>query len=274
MATTYNNPITRIPDSGLRLTNFQEIIYGMINHNVSSAAYNITAAGTNQATAYQLNSVINEIDTAAAGTGVALPYTKGLSKTTPFQTCYVINNGANALNVYPANGTSDAINPTTSSGTVVVVPAGGTTLFVSARPYYWESLGSFGNTINLAYNTNSATSAATLTAANVTGGINETVLNMTGTLAAGATATTPTAALWLAAIPNAYVGYSYVLRIINSSSANFAWTVGLGSGVTNPNTSTLTIAQNTWREFLVNVTNVTSGSQAMTITSIGTGTNS
>jgi hypothetical protein len=121
------------------------------------------------------------------------------------------------------------------------------------------------------YSTNTATSATTLLAASLTGAADEVVLNMTGTLGAGAVATTDTAANIIAAIPQAqrYPGATYKLRIINSSSGAFAWTVAGGSGVTV--TGTATVAQNTWREFMV-----TLGSTLTTVTlqSIGTGTNS
>ena len=123
--------------------------------------------------------------------------------------------------------------------------------------------------VNSAYKTNAATASAVVAAASLTGGADETVLNMTGALAAGANLTTDTAAAIIAAIPNRYPGQTYKLRIVNSSSGAFAWTVVGGAGVTV--TGTATIAQNTWREFLV-----TLGASLTTVTlqSIGTGTNS
>jgi hypothetical protein len=124
---------------------------------------------------------------------------------------------------------------------------------------------------NYVYGTNAATSATTLNASSLTGAADEVVLNMTGTLAAGATATTDTAANIIAAIPQAqrYAGATYMLRVINSSSGAFAWTIAGGSGVTVSGTAT--VAQNTWREFLV-----TLGANLATVTlqSLGTGTNS
>lgn len=124
---------------------------------------------------------------------------------------------------------------------------------------------------NDVYGTNPATSATTLAASSLTGAADQVFLNMTGTLAAGAVATTDTAANIIAAIPQAqrYAGGTYKLRIINSSSGAFAWTIAGGSGVTV--TGTATIAQNTWREFLVTV-----GASVATVTlqSVGTGTNS
>lgn len=123
---------------------------------------------------------------------------------------------------------------------------------------------------NLAYHTDTATSATTATAANLTGGAVAAVLAMTGALTAAATVTTDTAANIIAAIPAAqrYVGYTYSLTIINESSGDFAWTVAGGTGVTI--TGTATVAQNTWREFLVTIASETT----VTLQSIGTGTNS
>ncbi|HEY6924777.1 MAG TPA: hypothetical protein VI653_14985 [Steroidobacteraceae bacterium] len=124
---------------------------------------------------------------------------------------------------------------------------------------------------NYVYGTNAATSATTLSAASLTGAADEVILNMTGALAAGAVATTDTAANIIAAIPQAqrFPGANYKLRIINSSTGAFAWTVAGGSGVTV--TGTATVTQNTWREFMVTLGNSLT---TVTLQSIGTGTNS
>ncbi len=123
---------------------------------------------------------------------------------------------------------------------------------------------------NAAYNTNSATAATTLTGAQMTGGFANVALAMTGALAAAADATTDTAANIIAAVPvsQRYVGFTYVLRVINESSGAFAWTVVGGTGVTV--TGTATVAQNTWREFMVSIATTTT----VTLQSIGTGTQS
>lgn len=58
----------------------------------------LTATGKNQATALQLSSQWNEVDTVAAGTGVLLAsYVPGQAQT-------VFNASANPLNVYPPPG--------------------------------------------------------------------------------------------------------------------------------------------------------------------------
>lgn len=123
---------------------------------------------------------------------------------------------------------------------------------------------------NIDYNTDAATANKTLPAVELTGGAVENVLVMTGTLTGGATATTDTAANIIAAIPQAqrYVGFTYKLRVINQSSGAFSWTVAGGTGVTVNGTKT--IAQATWREFMVSIATATT----ITMQSIGTGTNS
>lgn len=121
------------------------------------------------------------------------------------------------------------------------------------------------------YYTNTATSAVTVLAAQLMLG-DLVVLNMTGTLGAGANLTTDTAANMAAALagygtaPTATI--AYILRIINSSGGAFSWTVVGGTGVTVNGTAT--IAQNTWREFLVTI----SGGNTVTMQAIGTGSQS
>jgi hypothetical protein len=119
------------------------------------------------------------------------------------------------------------------------------------------------------YNAVSGNTPLTLLAAKIAGA-QEVTVNLTAALAGAGTVTTDTAANIIAAIPvtlnGSAVGVSFRLRIINSSSGAFAWTVAGGTGVTI--TGTATIAQNTWREFIVTVT----GAATVTLQSIGTGT--
>src|SRR5260370_13342007 len=61
-----------------------------------SVSDTLTAVGTTQATALALTSEINRLTTVAAGTGVSLP------AAVPGLTVYVINHGANPLQVYGA----------------------------------------------------------------------------------------------------------------------------------------------------------------------------
>lgn len=121
-----------------------------------------------------------------------------------------------------------------------------------------------------AFSTAANTTAFTATVAQVTGnGIaGFDVFTLTGTLGAGANLTTPTAAAWIAALPMLKSGTSYTLRIVNSSSGAFAWTVVGGTGVTV--TGTATIAQNTFRDFVVTVN---SSAGTVTMQNVGSGTN-
>ncbi|MGN6657081.1 MAG: hypothetical protein ACTHJ9_17310 [Rhodanobacter sp.] len=118
---------------------------------------------------------------------------------------------------------------------------------------------------NEQYNTNGATSAATATAASMAGS-NDCTLNMTGTLAGAANLTTATAAALIAQAGNAPVGSSWRVRIMNTSSGNFAWTLVGGTGVTVNGTAT--IAQDAWRDFQVAV----GANSTITMQAIGGGT--
>jgi len=64
-----------------------------------STTTNLTALGTNQATALALPADVNIVGTTAASTGVILP-----ASPTPGDNVFVYNGGANALSVYPSTG--------------------------------------------------------------------------------------------------------------------------------------------------------------------------
>lgn len=90
---------------------------------------------------------------------------------------------------------------------------------------------------------------------------------LTDLITSGATAlTTPSAAALLAATPNGQIGMSYVLRIINTNAGTL--TITADASITT--TGTMTIATNTWREFVITFTSATTA----TMKSIGTGTTS
>jgi hypothetical protein len=107
----------------------------------------------------------------------------------------------------------------------------------------------------------------TLTGANMAGA-NSVIINLTNTLGGAGTLNSATAAQIIAAWPNAQIGESYLMRVINSSAGAFAWTLTTATGVTL--TGTMSIAQNTWRDFQVTMT----GAATVTIQQIGTGTTS
>jgi hypothetical protein len=119
------------------------------------------------------------------------------------------------------------------------------------------------------YNTDTATDDVALAAAKVTGAEDIVVLGLTGALGAGKNAQLPTVAAVVAAMGRTpAAGSSYRLRVINSSSGAFAWTVTTNTGWTLA--GTMTIAQNTWREFIITFASAT----AATLQSVGTGTHS
>lgn len=109
----------------------------------------------------------------------------------------------------------------------------------------------------------STASALTLTAAQLLGG-----LILRDPNGAGRTDTFPTAALLKAAVPGCQVGTAFRFIIRNTADAAETITAAVGTGITLSGTAT--IAQNNTKEFLAVFTNVTPGSEAVTIYSIGT----
>lgn len=217
----------------------------------------VSAAGSSQGTATQLSAAINTVSTVSAGQGVNLPASApGLQVT-------VINTGANPLLVYPAQGASDTINGVAAATGVSLFP-GVAAQFNCTATGAWTTQP--GTTKNAAFNTNTATAGTTLTAANITGGASSVDLAMTGTLGGAVNAQLPTVAAMVAALHSPTVGTSFRLRIVNESSANFAWTVTTNTGWTL--TGTMSIAQNTWREFVVTLNSLTTA----TLQSVATGT--
>jgi hypothetical protein len=83
------------------------------------------------------------------------------------------------------------------------------------------------------------------------------------------TDTTPTAAALVAALPQdlRQVGGVFFLEITRTDAAAVALTIAGGTGVTV--TGTATIAASTNRTFLCYFTNVTAGSEAITLYSLG-----
>lgn len=205
-----------------------------------------SAAGTTQATGTALTEGINSIGTVGAGSGINLPPSAAGVVVT------VINAGANPLLVYPAQGATDTINGIAATIGVSILP-GTTAVFNCTVAGAWTTQPA--TTKAAAFNTNTATAGATLTAANVTGAVNSVDLALTGTLGAGANAQMPTVAAMTLAMHTPTIGSSFRLRICNQSSANFAWTVTTNTGWTL--TGTMTIAQNTWREFVVTLNTLT-----------------
>ena len=230
-----------------------------------SASTGVTAfSGGGQASATQLNNEFSNITTATASSS---PYdsVKPGAASVAGQKRFIANNAANPVQFF-GNG-SETVNGF-ASGTGVTLPAGfvGDAFCPVAGTLQIKNLPSF--TTNFAYNTNNATSGTTLTGANVAGGQLEVTLAMTGTMSGDANAQLPTVANLVAAIPNAIAGQLYRLRVINESSANHVWTLTTNTGWTL--NGTMTIAQNTWRDFYLTLTTTS----AAVLQEIGTGTQS
>ena len=87
-----------------------------------------------------------------------------------------------------------------------------------------------------------ATNTATLTAAQIVNGM------LVATPTANATLTLPTGALIDAAIPNARIGSTFDLYLINAASG-FTAALALGTGVTNGGNVVVALAANTSSQF-------------------------
>jgi len=223
----------------------------------------ITAAGTSQATATQLVANINNVTTVAAGTGVNLP------ASAPGQDITIMNNGANPLLVYPLQGATDTINGVAATTGIAIHP-GTTATFNSSAAGAWTVQPA--SPVMVKRNNPAQTDAAyQLTAADITGGVAEVDAIFTTTITAGRTLTLPTPAQLVAALHAPTVGTSYKLRIINAQAGAFSFTVANNATPwTLVGSPTLTIAQNTWRDFVVTVTAV--GTPAVSLAAAGTGT--
>jgi hypothetical protein len=228
-----------------------------------SAAAGVTAfSGGGQSSATQLTTDFSNITTATAASA---PYdsVKFSVNMVPGQKFFVANNAANPVQLFGQTG--DSINGF-ATGTGVTLPVGffGDVVCPVGGALQIKNLPTF--TSPFAYNTNNATSGATLTAANISGGTVEVTLNLTGTLSGVANAQLPLVSSLVAAIPNAVAGLQYKLQVINSSSANHAWTVTTNTGWTL--SGTMSINQNTTRDFYLTLTSLT----AATLQSVDTGT--
>jgi hypothetical protein len=102
----------------------------------------------------------------------------------------------------------------------------------------------------------------TITAAQILGGF---VIFPAG---GAETLTLPTAALAVAAIPGAAVGSGFEFTVRNTAGGANTATIAAGTGGTVSGTAT--IAQNNSKRFLLVFTNVTLGSEAYTVYSLGT----
>jgi hypothetical protein len=126
--------------NGSHLNDWMDAINNAFNGSTafpiqSSTAAGLTAAGTTQANALALTKAINVIATAAASTGVALPSAASVGIGG-----YVVifNDGANAIKVYGAVGSSDTIDGTAGATGVTLTNAKRCEYFVTAAGV-WKS---------------------------------------------------------------------------------------------------------------------------------------
>jgi predicted RecA/RadA family phage recombinase len=217
----------------------------------------IAAAGSSQATATQLTAMVNTIATVAPGTGVNLP------QSAPGMQITIQNNGANPVLVYPLQGSADTINGIMAANGVQQ-HAGSIATYNCTIAGAWKVAAS--SPVNSAYSTAANTVGFTATGVQISGGLADSYLDLTGALGAGAALTLPTVAQLVQAMHSPTIGQSYMLRIINRSSGNFAWTVTTNTGWTL--NGLMTVAQNTWREFIVTLTSLTTA----TLQTVGIGT--
>lgn len=154
--------------------------------------------------------------------------------------------------------TAGAIALTSLNGTEQVVADNGGAVIVTASTQLIAGLSP-----PPAQFTTAALTAGTLAAGAITGAA-FTVLRNTG--ATPGAQTVRTAAQMLADFPQARVGMSYMLRIINTGAGTFTLTADATPTVTI--TGTATVAQNTFRDYVVTFNTATTA----TIQSVGSGT--
>lgn len=187
-------------------------------------------------------------------------YSAVLPAAAPGMALTVINAAAaNAMNLFPAG--SDAINALANSAALSVA-AGTVVELYSTVAGKWHTVvttnipslaPSVFNSINVG--------TGTLAAGNITGANSVTLMS---TNATPGTQTTRTATLMFGDIPNCTVGFAYNLRITNTGAGTL--TLGAGGGMTL--TGTMTVPQNTFRDFVVTFNTSTTA----TIQTVGTGT--
>jgi hypothetical protein len=247
-----------IPDPGASasfvMTEGAQTINGVKNFgslNLHKRTNAITAfAGGGQSSATALTSNINSITTCAtAGDSVKLP------TATAGSIVQVSNLGVAYADVFPASG--DLIDAL-SANTAIHLPAGGSLIFTCAVTGSWKAL----ETNNPPAKFTTGTTTTTFAAGQLTGAAFVVYTNTQGTPGSIATRT---AAQMFTDDPTARVSKSYMLRIVNGQGTG-TLTVTAGSNVTL--TGTMTVALNTWRDFVVTYTSAT----ALTIQNVGVGT--
>lgn len=122
----------------------------------------------------------------------------------------------------------------------------------------------------VAYGTNAATTATTMTAAGMTAGQYMAVYSLTGTFGGPANLTVDTVANVVAALQSAYgstfnpVGFAWIVRVLNITSQTQTLTTNTGWTLTG----TLTLSNNTFRDCLCTIATSTTA----TLQTVGLGT--
>lgn len=183
----------------------------------------------------------------AGDSGILMTAAPGLVTT-------VINAGVNIMNLFPAVG--DQIN-SLGVNNALAIPAGAVVDLYCTVTGLWHSIIS-ATAPNQAYNAKSNTTAFALVGADITGGVAEVTVDLTGTLGGNANVQLPTVAQLVAAMTvagiNPQPGMTYELDIIQRSAAN-TWTVTTNTGWTL--TGTMTLGNVTMRKFYVTLTSLT-----------------
>jgi hypothetical protein len=123
------------------------------------------------------------------------------------------------------------------------------------------------------YNTDSQTATIVLTGADISGAAIEVDLGLTGAITTAQNAQVPTLASLLTVLPSELPGQTWKLRVINvGGTSSGAFTVTTNTGWTL--TGTMSIAINTWRDFIVKLSGSNGIVTAATLQSVGTGSNS
>ena len=128
--------VGQLPQNGFELMEGR-YVKGIANGRNFGYQYAITAAGTNQATAAALpgDTMLVEVDTAASGTGVYLPFAIAGTE------IHLYNNGANTVTVYPnvnnnpLTSAQDTINNTTD----ITVTTHTAEIFFCAKNGVWAA---------------------------------------------------------------------------------------------------------------------------------------
>lgn len=115
-------------------------------------------------------------------------------------------------------------------------------------------------------NGNASTANYTMVAANLTGAQSFVTIAQTGNASGNLTATLANATSTFSGATNPVVGASWTLRLINESASAGNWTVANATGWSL--FGTMSVNQNTWRDFVLTLTSATTAN----LQSVGTGT--